>query len=131
MPKVTEYEIQRALCLWLDGYPYAKGNPTKTPALVPDAVYWHTPNGGSRRGGFEGKRLKDIGVRAGIFDLTFLHIGQTFVLELKDAEGELSPAQRVMWPQYERAGAAGVAWANGLASARVQLYRWGLTRDSV
>jgi hypothetical protein len=124
----SEYEIQRALCGWLDGWPDKHGTPTKTPALMPDCVYFHTPNGGSRRDAFEGKRLKDIGLKAGIFDLTFLHGGRFFKLELKDATGRLSDEQLTMWQRYERAGAAGIAWANNLAAAKAQICAWGLVR---
>src|SRR4051812_20114512 len=124
MPAIDEFQIQRALCGWLDGWP-RNGVPTKAPALVPDAIYWHTPNGGAR-GAFEAKRFKESGVKAGIFDLTFLRGGMFYVLELKDDEGTLSKAQLAMWQRYVRAGAAGIAWANNLAAAKAKIIAWHL-----
>lgn len=120
MPAITEFDIQRALVLWLDG------TPTKSPALVADAIYWHTPNGGSRRDAFEGKRLKQIGLKAGIFDLTFVRDGRFWVLELKDATGRLSGSQTAMWGRYQRAGASGIAVVNNLADAKSTVVSWGL-----
>jgi hypothetical protein len=125
MPKISEHDIQRALCGWLDGWPDKHGVPTKPPALLPDALYWHTPNGGARDA-VEGARFKQIGVKPGIFDLTFLRAGGLYVLELKDERGRLSPAQLKMWTRYQNAGAAGIAWANNLAAAKAQLFLWGL-----
>jgi hypothetical protein len=127
LPKISEFELQRAVCLWLDGYPDKKtGIPTRAPALVPGVLYWHTPNGGSRRDGFEGRRMNEIGVKAGIFDLSFLW-GGLYVLELKAPDvSKLADAQRDMWARYERAGAAGIAWANTLESAQAQLRAWRL-----
>ena len=125
MPAISEFEIQRALCLWLDGYPDKYGKPTEPPALVPGALYWHTPNGGSRRDAHEGARMKQSGVKAGIFDLAFLW-GGLYVLELKDAGGPLSPSQRAMWPRYQAAGAAGIAVARSLSEAQAQLREWHL-----
>lgn len=131
MPKPpTEFEIQRAVCGWLDGWPDKHGVPTKPPALLPDALYWHTPNGGGRNA-IEGARFKQAGVKAGIFDLTFLHRARLFVLELKDETGRLSPAQFAMWSRYEAAGAAGIAWANNLAAAKAQIIAWGIAAPEV
>lgn len=127
MPAISEYELQRAICGWLDGWPDKDGVPTKPVALLPDAIYFHCPNGGSRDAR-EGARFKQAGVKAGIFDLTFLHCARFFVLELKDATGRLSPAQLEMWKRYEAAGAAGIAWANNLAAAKAQIIAWGCAR---
>jgi hypothetical protein len=125
--KISEFQIQQAVCIWLDGNLDPKtGIPRTTPALKSDAIYWHTPNGGSRNA-IEGARLKQTGVKAGIFDLTFLRAGRLFALELKDDKGVLSPAQRIMWPRYEAAGAAGIAVANSLVAAKAQIFSWGLT----
>lgn len=124
MPAPTEYQIQKALCMWLDGVP---GKLPK--ALRDDVIYFHTPNGGSR-GAAEGKRFKDIGVKAGIYDLTFLHGGGFFVLELKDKDGKLSKTQEEMWARYHHAGARGVAWANNLQSCKAWVNSWGLTVDN-
>jgi hypothetical protein len=114
VPKITEFDIQRAVCIHLEKHAH------------PDVVWWHTPNGGSRDAR-EGARFKQIGVKAGIFDLSFLHRGKFYALELKDAVGKVSPAQLEMWERYAAAGVAGISWANSLLAARQQIYAWGLT----
>jgi hypothetical protein len=91
MPTVDEFQVQRALILWLTGNPDKSGTPRTTPALAPGVEFWHTPNGGERRDAFEGKRLREMGVQAGIPDLLFLRptqftegvFGLLFGLELK------------------------------------------------
>lgn len=124
----SEFEIQRALCIWLDGNPDRNGVPRVRPALRPDAIYFHTPNGGARDA-VEGARFKLIGVKAGIFDVTFLWAARFWVLELKDLKGSLTPAQLSMWKRYEGAGATGIAVANSLAAAKAQVINWGIAAD--
>lgn len=119
MPAPSEHEIQRAVCLWLDGYP---GRPA---ALVHGAVYFHCPNGGGRSA-VEGARFKQAGVKPGVPDLLFLHAGRLFGLELKTATGNTSDAQHIMHARLVAAGAAGIAVANSLASAKAQIIAWGL-----
>lgn len=127
MPAISEFDIQRALCIFLDGFKDKRtGAVIVPPAILPDVVWWHTPNGGAR-GGLEAKRFKESGVKAGIYDLTFLRLGRFWVLELKDEKGTLSDAQRDMWRRYEGAGAAGIAMANSLDAAKRQLFAWVLT----
>jgi hypothetical protein len=72
MPTIDEFQVQRALILWLTGNLDKSGTPRTTPALAPGVEFWHTPNGGERRDAFEGKRLREMGVQAGIPDLLFL-----------------------------------------------------------
>lgn len=119
MPKISEHDIQRAVCIWLDG------TPTRAGALRPGVVYWHTPNGGSRDAR-EGARFKQIGVLPGIPDLWFLASGLLFGLELKDENGKLSSAQRELHPRLRVAGVAGLATVNTLAAAKAQIVAWGL-----
>jgi hypothetical protein len=71
--------------------------------LRPGVVYWHTPNSGEGRSAFQGKTLKQQGVKAGIHDLLFLW-GGIFGLEMKKPGGVLSPAQRRMHPLLLAAG---------------------------
>jgi hypothetical protein len=71
-PAIQEFDYQRAHVLWLQGNPDKSGRPRVTPALAPDVVLWHTPNGGERRDAFEGKRLREMGTLAGIPDLLYL-----------------------------------------------------------
>jgi len=118
----SEFQIQRAVCIWLDGQ-LDKGRPG---ALRPDVVYWHTPNGGARSP-IEGKRFKEMGVKAGIHDLLFLQLGRLFGLELKAIGGSLSEAQRTMHRRLLATGMAASATVDSLAAARGQLFAWGLT----
>ena len=116
MPEITEFDIQRALCIWLD-----------TPGVLrPSIVYWHTPNGGSRRDAFEGKRLKQIGLKAGIPDLLFLADGRLYGLEMKKPGGTLSDAQKEMHPRLLEAGMAACATVDNLTDARGVLRSWKL-----
>lgn len=72
-PVPDEFALQRAHCIWLFGNPDPKtGIPRTRPALRPDVECWHTPNGGTRTSGFEGMRLNQIGLKAGVHDLLYL-----------------------------------------------------------
>lgn len=125
MKSPSEFEIQRALCMWLDGVQDRRA------ALLPGIIYWHTPNGGSRRDAFEGARLKQSGVKPGIHDLLFLQLsfpwGKLYGLEVKDKDGELSPSQIDMHPRLLAAGMFASATVNSLAEAKAQLIKWMLT----
>jgi hypothetical protein len=72
---------------------------------VPDAVVWHTPNGGLRHPK-EAARLKGLGVLAGFPDLAVWHRGNLYLLELKAARGVLSAAQRETQHRLAYNGAA-------------------------
>jgi hypothetical protein len=120
-----EADIQRALVIWLDGNPDASGRPRTTPALLPGVVYWHTPNSGEGRSAFQGKILKQQGVKSGIPDLVFLW-GGLRGLELKKPGGVLSPSQKQMHPRLLAAGAVAVATCDSLEGARAVLRSWGL-----
>jgi hypothetical protein len=124
-PPIEEHHIQRALVLWLDGNPDANGIPRVTPALLPGVVYWHTPNSGEGRDAFQGKMLKQQGVKAGVPDLVFLW-GGLYGLELKKPGGVLSKSQRAMHPRLLAAGAIAVATCDSLEAARAQLKTWGI-----
>lgn len=127
-----EYDLQRALVLWLDGNPDASGKPRVTPALRPGVVFWHTPNSGEGRDAAQGLRLKQQGVKAGVHDLLFLW-GGVYGLELKKPglytppEKGLSAAQRAMHARMLAAGMVASATVDSLASAREILFQWGLT----
>jgi hypothetical protein len=121
-----EFDYQRAFCIWLFGNPDKHGVPRAPVALAPGVVCWHTPNGGERRDAFEGKRLKEMGVQAGIQDLLFLRptqfqegvYGLLFGMEWKKPGGVLSPAQRIMHPRLMAAGMAASCVVDNLADAR-------------
>lgn len=113
MPKISEWHIQRAVCIHLAAY------------KMPGVEFWHTPNGGARSA-IEGKRFKDTGVMPGVHDLLFFYVGRLFILELKDADGVLS-AEQESWRDRMVAQGAIAGWANSLAVARAQIHAWGLT----
>ncbi|NVO13832.1 MAG: VRR-NUC domain-containing protein [Rhodoplanes sp.] len=113
MPKIDEFQIQRAVCIFL------------TKHARPDVVWWHTPNGGLR-GAEEAKRFKQMGVRAGVPDLLLLRQGRLYGLELKQPGGHLSPSQVALHPQLLASGMAGIATVDNLAAARMQLFVWGI-----
>lgn len=119
MPTPSEFDLQRALCIWLDGNPDKDGRPRVTPALAPGVVYFHVPNGG-QRDLREAKRLKQSGVKAGVPDLMFLGYQRFYCLELKEpgGKGRLSPAQRDMHPRLVAAGATALATLDSLADAK-------------
>lgn len=117
--KVTEHDLQRALCLWLDGNPDRNGTPRVTPALAPGVVYFHVPNGGSRNAA-EGARFKQIGVKAGVPDLIFLAHQRFYCLELKEpgGRGRLGDAQRAMHGRLIDAGVTALATLDNLEDAK-------------
>lgn len=119
MPEPSEFDLQRALCIWLDGNPDRNGVPRTRPALAPGVVYFHVPNGGNRDPR-EAKRLKESGVKAGVPDLVFLAYHRFYCLELKEpgGKGHLSPAQRAMHPRIIAAGATALATLDSLADAK-------------
>lgn len=116
--KITEYDLQRAFCIWLDGNPDRDGNPRVTPALAPNVVYFHVPNGGSRSAA-EGGRFKAIGVKAGVPDLVFLAYQRFYLMEWKEpGKGTLSKAQREMHPRLIMAGATSLITVDNLPEAK-------------
>lgn len=127
----TESDLQRALCIWLDGNPDPKtGIPRTTPALRPGVIYWHTPNSGEGRSAFQGKILKQQGVKAGIHDLLFLW-GGLYGMEWKKpngkpAETQLHGSQKRMHPLLLAAGMVASATVDSLADAKTILTRWNL-----
>jgi hypothetical protein len=137
-----EYDLQRAVCLRLDGNPDANDNPRVTPALRPGVVYWHTANSGEGRDAVQGLRLKQQGVKAGVHDLLFLSprqfpdgqvFGLLYGLELKKPglytppERGLSAAQRAMHARLLTAGMVASATADNLEQVFNILFGWGLT----
>ena len=83
-----EDALQKAVCQYLDV------------ALPPDAIYWHTPNGGGRSKAQAGI-FKAMGVKAGIPDLFILWNGELSGIELKAGRGTVSPAQKAMHEALE------------------------------
>lgn len=136
MAAPDEFAIQRAFTLYFKGERWAKG-PRKgewkvLPAKLPGVVAWHTPNGGSRAGGFEGMRLNQIGLEAGIPDYVFLW-GGLFGLEFKKPNGEpaetqLHKSQRDMHPRLRAAGIVALETVDSLEAAIAFVRRHGLVQ---
>ena len=90
---MTEHDLQCAICDYLD---------------IRRVCYWAVPNGG-KRNKFEAKRLRDEGVRSGVPDISIVHDGMYFGLEVKKPKtltpkGYLSKNQKSMIKQIETAG---------------------------
>jgi hypothetical protein len=110
----TESEIHRAVCRHLQ----QRG--------APGLVWWHTPNGGTRRP-VEAAILKGLGVRAGVADLIFLRDGRAFALELKTDDGRSTMEQMAFVSDFNAAGGT-ASMAHGLDQALRALETWGLLR---
>jgi len=113
--KISEFDLQRAFCIWLDDN------------LAPGVVYWHTPNGGQRNA-FEAKRFKEIGVKPGIPDLFFLRAGRLYAMEWKEpGKGRLSNTQNLMGVALQGAGLAAYIVVSDLPTARDWCFKFMLT----
>jgi hypothetical protein len=131
MPKISEWALQRALVIWLDGNPDRNGNPRVRPALAPNVVYFHVPNGGNRDAR-EGARFREIGVKAGVPDLIFLAYQRFYLMELKEPGGpqpptrQLSSSQEKMHPRLIAAGATSLVTIDNLVDAKAWTIQHGL-----
>ena len=88
-----EHEVQKAICQYLD---------------IRKVCYWAVPNGGNRSKS-EASRLKAEGVKAGVPDITVVHDGMYYGLEVKKPptttpKGYLSKAQKDMIKKIEDVG---------------------------
>lgn len=128
-PVLDEFTIQRAYAMWINGVHWEagplKGTWKLQPAKLPNVVAWHTPNGG-HRDAFEGKRLRQSGVIAGIPDFAILH-GRLHFIEFKRPGGKLSDVQRALHPHLIAAG-AWVVTVDNLEAAKAQTRAWGLVQ---
>lgn len=131
-----EFDYQRAFVIFLKGNPDRDGVPRVEPGLRPGVEFWHTPNGGQRRDAFEGKRLNELGLWAGIHDLFFLRPttfsdgsvwGLLFGMEWKKPGGPLSKAQKIVHPRLMAAGMAASCVVDNLADAREWAFKHMLT----
>lgn len=112
----TEDAIQKALAfhLWL--------------RAKEDVVWWHTPNGGKRHPR-EAARFKNMGVRAGVSDLVFIHEGNAFALEVKAPGGRPTENQLKFLSDFERAGGY-TACAEGFDHAVAVIESWKLFKGA-
>lgn len=124
MPKPAEWQIQNAVRIWLDGVPDKdiRGH------ALPGVEWWHTPNEGKGRTAWQGKQLKDAGVKRGVHDVMVFHQRQLYCLELKDENGTYEPDQ-ISWGERMAAQGAKVACVYSFAEAKAQLIAWGLALE--
>lgn len=127
----AEHDIQRAWCLWYGGEQRQDGTWKIKPAQLPGVVWWHTPNSGEGRDAFQGVRLKQAGVRAGIPDIILLW-GGAFGLEFKKpngrpAETQRSSAQVRTQAALLAAGMVACTTVDSLEDAKAFVRRHGLT----
>lgn len=114
MPPVTEFQLQRAVRIFLDAHAFA------------DVVYWHTPNQGAGRSDRQGKILKDMGVLAGIPDWLLLRHGKLYGLELKLPGKPTSDNQDETHSRLLKSGCTAIVTMDNLADVRKQLFLWFL-----
>lgn len=114
----TEEQEQIALFQWMDI------------CLTPEAIYWHTPNGGNRSAR-EAARFKAAGVVPGIPDIFILHRGQLYAIELKRLKGgRTSKVQFQIITRLKMAGAV-VRVCHGRDDAIQTITQWGLVRHGI
>lgn len=92
----------------------------------PDVFWAHIPNQGQRHPAV-GRKLKGMGMIAGMPDLQLVIGGRAHFLELKRVGGKARPKQRAVMAALERAGAV-VAVAAGVDAALTQLKAWEVFR---
>lgn len=100
-----EDQIQIALIKWLR-------------EVYPDVCVFHIPNGGLRNKR-EAKKLKDMGVLAGVSDLFFPDL--SIWLELKNEKGKLTKDQKSFLHDRENLGDYICLVAYGFKDAKEQL----------
>jgi len=90
--------------------------------VLPRGLVWHTPNQGKRSFTTAGK-LKLLGMRAGVPDITIVYEGRIYFLEVKAPKGRLSPEQGRFGVD---AIAAGAGWAvvRSIDDVRQHLQTW-------
>ena len=90
---MTEHDLQCAICDYLD---------------IRRVCYWAVPNGG-KRSKIEASRMQKSGVKSGVPDITIVHEGQFYGLEVKKPKtltpkGRLSKNQKEMIEKIEDHG---------------------------
>jgi hypothetical protein len=90
-------------------------------------VFWFACENGGYRTAIEAAILKSCGIKRGVPDMICIKNGRTYGLELKAANGRVSPAQAQAHEEMKAAGAE-VAVATGIDEAIKQLEVWQLLR---
>lgn len=93
---------------------------------APGLIWWHTPNDGKRSMG-SARRLKAMGMRAGVHDFCFVHRGSFYALELKTEKGRPTVHQMQFASDINTAGGHSCI-CHGLDRAIRVLECWGLLR---
>lgn len=114
--KHEEDDIQKAICQYLD---------------IRKICYWAVPNGGARSKS-EGAKLKATGTKSGVPDITIVHDGLYYGLEVKKPststpKGYLSKNQKEMIRKIEKAGGE-VKVVYSVADVVECTMTWGLLR---
>jgi hypothetical protein len=91
---------------------------------LPPEVFW-TAIGHGRRNINAARKLKRMGVRAGIPDLFFAYSGRSFFIELKSATGSPSPEQRGIHAWLDKCRIS-VAVCKSANEVYRQLDNWGI-----
>lgn len=92
---------------------------------LPNAVIWHTPNGGQRTAK-AGAKMKKLGAKAGMPDLFILQGKKLYAIEVK-AEGKyMTPTQRDVKAELEGQGLSGYAVCRSIDDAMETLEGWGI-----
>jgi len=112
--KDIEHQIQVAIAQYLD---------------LRGLCWWAVPNGGRRNIG-TARKLKAEGVKSGIPDITLIHKGRYYGIEVKKPKtitpkGTLSATQKVRIAQIERSGGL-VGLAYSVADVEKLLEIWGI-----
>ena len=113
---MTEHDVQCAICDYLD---------------IRRICYWAVPNGG-KRSRSESARFKKEGVRSGVPDLSIVHDGMYYGLEVKKPatrtpKGYLSKNQKSMIKQIEDVGKGEVKVVYSVADVIEALIDWGIS----
>ncbi len=119
--EITEATIHRAIISWLR-------------VVLPEALIWHPANE-SRRPGHAGnvERAMNVanGVLAGVPDICGRSHEGDWYMEVKAANGRLSPAQRDFRDRLAALGCYRYAVVRSIDDARETLCDWGIqTRES-
>ncbi len=112
---MTEHDLQCAICNYLD---------------IRRVCYWAVPNGG-KRSKTESARFKKEGVKSGIPDLTIVHDGMYYGLEVKKPKtltpkGRLSKNQKSMIKQIEDVGNGEVKVVYSVVDVIEAFIDWGI-----
>lgn len=125
-----EDKIQKAAVAYLRGYRIHKRKKYYTTIPFPELLCWHTANQG--RSAAEGAKMKEMGVLAGVWDITciFSIAPGKGILEAKTSKGTLSGPQMDFERRFkERGGVSGIF--RSVAECRDILISWGLKCENM